>query len=96
MHTSKYLSKLKQTIPPKGVYQRKGSSDEKEREKCKKVEGRREKNQSREPPLAATNTWLDLPVCPHDSQSGQLTHNKLTEISLYNVTRVHGRELIAR
>lgn len=33
-------------------------------------------NQSREPPLAGTNTWLDLPVCPHDSQSGQQTHNK--------------------
>lgn len=33
-------------------------------------------NQSREPPLAATNTWLDLPVCPHDSQYGQQTHNK--------------------
>lgn len=50
--------------------------DEKERENCKKVEGKKGENQSREPPLAGANTWLDLPVCPHDSQSGQQTHNK--------------------
>lgn len=47
--------------------------EELERENPRKQET---ENQSREPPLAAANTWLDLPVCPHDSQSGQQRHNK--------------------
>lgn len=63
----------KSILPKKPFSQRRSCSDEKERENCKKA---KQENQSREPPLARTNTQLDSPVCPHDSQSGQQTHNK--------------------
>lgn len=45
-------------------------------ESMRKLQKRRMyENRSREDPLAGTNPWLHLPVCPHDSQSGLQRHN---------------------
>lgn len=55
-----YIKIQAKTILQKAFLSMKSRSDEKERENSKRVEGKREKNKSREPPLAGTNTWLDM------------------------------------